>query len=154
MQMADHSSIFSAKIDNQKIGYIDGSEVFDLVGNKRCNYSPNTGNLLELDSGRIIGHVSLAGYFVGVSWIADELFPRPDAATELTTSPDEPPAADPIETPLSSDAERALEMVRTTLAMKPVNTKRQTANEVATQMREHLAGLRKQRPRTRVGSLT
>jgi hypothetical protein len=50
--MAEPSPIFSAKIDNQKIGYIGGTEAFDLLGNKRCNYNPSTGNLLELDSGR------------------------------------------------------------------------------------------------------
>lgn len=152
--MAERSPIFSGKIDNQKIGYVEHSAAFDLLGNKRCNYSPNTGNLLDLESGKVIGHVSLAGYFVGASWIADELFPQPhdDTNTALTTSPDEPAAADPIETPLSSDAELALEMVRITLAMKPINTKPQTANDVATRMRDHLTGLRKQRPRARVGS--
>ena len=40
--MAERSPIFSAKIDNQKIGYIGGTEAFDLLGNKRCNYNPST----------------------------------------------------------------------------------------------------------------
>jgi hypothetical protein len=92
--MAELNPIFSTKIDNQKIGYIGGLEAFDLLGNKRCNYNPSTGNLLELGSGRTIGHVSLAGYFVGSSWIADELFPQPCAKTAATTSPDKPSAAD------------------------------------------------------------
>ena len=78
---------------------------------------------------------------------------NPTHNTAPTTSP-EPAAADPTETPLSRDAERALEMVRKTLAMKSVNTKHQTANDVATRMREHLAGARKQRPRARIGSLS
>jgi len=66
--------ILNARAENQIIGYIEGTEAFDLMGNKRCNYNPSTGNLVEPDSRRIIGHVSLAGYFVGESWIADELF--------------------------------------------------------------------------------
>ena len=66
--------ILNARAENQIIGYIEGTEAFDLMGNKRCNYNPSTGNLVEPDSSRIIGHVSLAGYFVGESWIADELF--------------------------------------------------------------------------------
>jgi hypothetical protein len=117
MQMAERSPIFSAKNNNQKIGYIEGGEAFDLLGNKRCNYSPNTGNLLDLDRGRIIGHVSLAGYFIGASWIANELFPQPDGGTkEPLTSSREPASPDPTEAPLSSDAERALGMIRKTLA--------------------------------------
>jgi hypothetical protein len=93
--MAEHSPIFSAKIDRKKIGYIKDGEAFDLLGCKRCNYNPNTGNLVELDSGRTVGHVSLAGYFVGSSWIADELFPQFVAKNSPTTSPDKPSTADP-----------------------------------------------------------
>ena len=95
--MADLSPIFSAKIDHQKIGYIGGTEAFDLLGNKRCNYNPSTGNLLELDSGRTIGHVSLAGYFVGSSWIAGELFPQLVAKNSPTTSSDKSSTADSTE---------------------------------------------------------
>ena len=91
--MAEGSLILSGKIDRQKIGYIEGTEAFDLFGNKRCNYNPSTGNLLELDSGRTVGHVSLAGYFVGSSWIAEELFPLA-AENSPTTSPDKPGMAD------------------------------------------------------------
>ena len=93
--MAEHSPIFSAKIDRKKIGYIKDGEAFDLLGCKRCNYNSNTGNLVELDSGRTVGHVSLAGYFVGSSWIADELFPQLVAKNSPTTSPDKPSTADP-----------------------------------------------------------
>jgi hypothetical protein len=75
--MVERSPILSAKNDNQEIGYVEGVAAYDLLGNKRCNYNPSTGNLLELDSGRTIGHVSLAGHFLGLSWIADELFPPP-----------------------------------------------------------------------------
>ena len=74
--MAEGRPILSGKSDHQKIGYIEGTDAFDSLGNKRCKYNPSTGNLLELDSGRTIGHVSLAGYFVGSSWIAEELFPQ------------------------------------------------------------------------------
>ena len=87
--MVERSPILSAKNDNQEIGYVEGAAAYDLLGNKRCNYNPSTGNLLELDSGRTIGHVSLAGHFLGVSWIADELFPPPGAIGAPTTSPDE-----------------------------------------------------------------
>jgi hypothetical protein len=262
--MAERSPIFSTKIDNQKIGYIGGREAFDLLGNKRCNYNPSTGNLLELGSGRTIGHVSLAGYFVGSSWIAGELFPQLGAKNAPTTSPDKPSTADstclvsspdttmtveftalvtspdkplttdpiasatsldetkvvastaqnscshepssagpaapfkafsqesiavepaaplttsledtaaadsivpatssgsvvpatssdkaavalPTETPQSIDVEQqVLEMIRMTLAMKSIQPERQTVKELAMRMREHLAGLRRQRPR-------
>jgi hypothetical protein len=220
-EMAERSPIFRAKTDNQKIGYVEGAEAFHLSGNKRCNYNRNTGNLLELENGRTIGHVSLAGHFVGVSWIADELFPQPDAITPSQTppdeatsnpaepsfqsaiaqepgAPDEPALADlalqsqptsldepsagdaaallmtsldepvandsvtlpassdgmskgeALEAPLSGDAERALEMIRTTLAMKFSDTNNQTATDVATQMRQHIARSRKKAPRARV----
>jgi hypothetical protein len=253
--MAERSPIFSTKIDNQKIGYFGGWEAFDLLGNKRCNYNPGTGNLLELGSGRTIGHVSLAGYFVGSSWIADELFPQPGAKDAPTTSLDKPSTADstclmpspdkvmtveftalvtsshkpvrtdsivsatpldeanaatstaqnasfhePIsagpaalfkafsqesiavepaaplttsledtaaadsvvpatspdkaaaavltETPQSLDVEQqVLEMIRMTLAMKSVEPERQTVKDLAMRRREHLAGLRRRRPR-------
>jgi hypothetical protein len=45
--MAERSPIFSKKSGNQKIGYIEDGEAFDLLGDKRCNYCPSTGNLLE-----------------------------------------------------------------------------------------------------------
>ena len=92
--MAECRPILSGKIDHQKIGYIEGTAAFDSLGNRRCKYNPSTGNLLELDSGRTIGHVSLAGYFVGLSWIAEELFPQHVAQNSPTTSPEKPGAAD------------------------------------------------------------
>jgi hypothetical protein len=194
--MAERIPIYSAKCKNVKIGYIEGDAAFDLNGNMRCYYNSNNGHLLEFESSRIVGHVSLAGYFVGSSWIANELFPKPHPklvpATAITGK------CHPVETPLSSDAERALEMIRLTLAVKSVethfhgpgrlasaedlgpqvktnttripsldqatstdpfgpmlsgygkrSTKRDTADDVAIRMREHLAGLRKQRPGSR-----
>jgi hypothetical protein len=83
--MTKRSPIYSGKIHNQRIGYLVGTEAFDLLGNKRCNYNPRTGNLVTPDSGRTVGHVSLAGYFVGSSWISAELFPQP-VGENLATS--------------------------------------------------------------------
>src|SRR5262249_42596338 len=82
--MTERNPIFSGKIQNQRIGYIVGTEAFDLLGNKRCNYNPRTGNLVTPDGGRTVGHVSLAGYFVGLSWISAELFPQPVAENLAT----------------------------------------------------------------------
>jgi hypothetical protein len=90
--MAENRPILSSKNDQQKIGYIEGADAFDSLGNKRCKYNPSTGNLVEPDGGRTVGHVSLAGYFVGSSWIAEELFPQPIAENSATTSPDKPGA--------------------------------------------------------------
>jgi len=71
--MAERSPIFSTKEGRPQIGYIKGDEAFDLFGRVRCNYSAATGNLFNR-GGKIVGHVSLEGNFVGVAWIADELF--------------------------------------------------------------------------------
>ena len=107
--MAECRPILSGKIDHQKIGYIEGTAAHDLLGNKRCKYNLSTGNLLELDSGRTIGHVSLAGYFVGSSWIAEELFPL--AQNVATTSPDKPGAADFAALVIPPDAPMTVEPV-------------------------------------------
>ena len=161
--MAERNPIFKAKTDNQIIAYIEDTEVFDLMGNKRCNYNPITGNLVELNGRRIIGHVSLKGYFIGLSSIADELFSgraecqatvllpnqanaatsaeQPSASPSLNGSIDEQAAVDNVavslttikpneadavtETALSSDAERALEMIRITLATRSFDLKHQ-----------------------------
>jgi hypothetical protein len=144
-RMAKRNPILNARAENQVIGYIEGTEAFDLMGNKRCNYTPSTGNLVEPDSRRIIGHVSLGGYFVGESWIADELFagrvaknaPIPlhaqsdAAASQVPTSSLREPTTDRAEslattkevteTPLSIDAQRALEMIRVTLGTKSID---------------------------------
>jgi hypothetical protein len=159
--MAERNPIFKAKTDNQIIAYIEDTEVFDLMGNKRCNYNPITGNLVELSGRRIIGHVSLTGYFIGLSSMADELFSgraecqatellpnqssaatsaeQPSTCPGLNVSTDEPTAVDDgavslttikpneadavTETALSSDAERALEMIRITLATRSFDLK-------------------------------
>ena len=109
--MAEGRPILSGKIDHQKIGYIEGTEAFDSLGNKRCKYNPSTGNLLELDSGRTIGHVSLAGYFVGSSWIAEELFPQHIAQNSPTTSLDKPGAADSTGLVISPDKAMTVEPI-------------------------------------------
>jgi hypothetical protein len=79
--MPERSPILSAKNDGRQIGFIEGNEVFDLLGRRRASSNGRTGNLCALDSGKIIGHVSLQGNFVGVSWIADELFSISDGDT-------------------------------------------------------------------------
>jgi hypothetical protein len=114
--MAEGSLILIGKIDHQKIGYIEGTEAFDSFGNKLCKYNPSTGNLLELDTGRTIGHVSLAGYFVGSSWIAEELFPLV-AKNSPTTSPDQPGTADSTGLVISPDKAVTVESI--TLVISP-----------------------------------
>ena len=158
--MTERNPIFKAKTDNQIIAYIEDTEVFDLMGNKRCNYNPITGNLVELSGRRIIGHVSLTGYFIGLSSIADELLSgraecqatvvlpnqsnaataeQPSASPSSNDLIDEQAAVDNVavslttikpneadavtETALSSDAERALEMIRITLATRSFDLK-------------------------------
>jgi hypothetical protein len=61
--MVERSPIFGK--DSTQIGYVQGGAAFDLSGRKRCNYSKETGNLFD-DSRKTVGHVSLAGKFVGV----------------------------------------------------------------------------------------
>ncbi len=46
-------------------------------GRERCKYLRATGNLSELNGEKVVGHVSLDGTFVGLSWISEELFGRP-----------------------------------------------------------------------------
>ena len=73
--MSDRSLIFNAK--GVQIGYIEADRAFDLAGRERCKYARATGNLSELNSEKIVGHVSLDGTFVGLSWISEELFGKP-----------------------------------------------------------------------------
>jgi hypothetical protein len=72
--MAERKPIFLHKRSRPQIGYIEGDEVFDLSGNRRCIYNAANGNLSDFDTGKLVGHISLQGFFVGTSWIADELF--------------------------------------------------------------------------------
>jgi hypothetical protein len=71
---AERKPIFSAKGERFKIGYIADKMAFDLLGRLRCNYDGTSGNLSDPESGKIVGHVSLEGKFVGASWLAEELF--------------------------------------------------------------------------------
>ena len=211
--MVERGPIYSVKHRSLKIGYIEGAEAFDLSGNKRCNYNQKTGNLLDFDSGKVIGHVSLASFFVGSSGIADELFPQFDSNASPSSPSPEIVAGGLTETRLSSDAERAFESVWTVpadkspetalqasgvflngaesflridaktapttsfnkaeageiglsgdaecspktvgvkMSIRSVEPRRQTAQDVAARMREHLAQLRKPRPRARLGSV-
>jgi hypothetical protein len=73
--MSDRGLIFNAK--GAQIGYIEADRAFDLTGRERCKYARATGNLFELNGEKIIGHVSLDGTFVGLTWISDELFGKP-----------------------------------------------------------------------------
>ena len=74
--MSDRSLIFNA--EGVQIGYIEADRAFDLTGRERCKYARATGNLSELNSEKIVGHVSLDGTFAGLSWISDELFGKPN----------------------------------------------------------------------------
>ena len=67
--------IFNAK--GFQLGYVEGDAAFDLSGRRRCSYTGATGNLGDFDSGKILGHISLDGTFVGASWLSDDLFGRP-----------------------------------------------------------------------------
>jgi hypothetical protein len=72
--MAERRPIFVNKGSLPQIGYIEDNEAFDLSGRRRCSYDAESGNLCDFDTGKLVGHVSLRGFFVGASWIADELF--------------------------------------------------------------------------------
>lgn len=72
--MAERKPIFLNKRTLPQIGYIEDNEAFDLSGSRRCIYHAESGNLCDFDTGKIVGHVSLQGFFLGASWIADELF--------------------------------------------------------------------------------
>ena len=92
--MGKRSSIFSARGDGEVIDYIEGAEAFNVSGQLRCRYDGQTGNLRDLRNGEIVGHVSLAGRFVGLSWRADKLFRQFDddidgAVLQEGASPDD-----------------------------------------------------------------
>jgi hypothetical protein len=72
--MAERRPVFSTKDHRAQIGYVEADEAFDLSGRLRCTYNAATGNLHDTNTGKIVGHVSLAGNFVGSSWMAHELF--------------------------------------------------------------------------------
>ncbi len=82
--MTERTLIFNGK--DVQIGYIEGNEVFDLAGRKRCNYIVATGNLYDSNN-KVIGHVSLDGTFVGASWRCDELFGKPSGEAHAGPQP-------------------------------------------------------------------
>jgi hypothetical protein len=69
-------AICSAKRDNRVLGYIEGSEAFDLFGRRRADYNPNTGLLYDLLDGGVVGYVTFESKFAGLSRVADEMFPK------------------------------------------------------------------------------
>jgi hypothetical protein len=90
--MQDGRTLSDFPCDRPEGCYIEGSDAFDLLGNKRCEYNRNTGNLFHTIEGKVICHVSLEGKFVGASWIADELFPKIDNAPADLRGIDEAPS--------------------------------------------------------------
>jgi len=113
--------IFSTRRPNE-IGHLDGDNAYDLAGKLCCRYEEASGNLLDLDTRKVIGHISLEGYFVGLSWIADKLFPESaEAPAPLEISP-EAPTPEQSDKPatehsgsIDADVERALENLRMVL---------------------------------------
>jgi hypothetical protein len=109
--------IFASRGADQTIGYLEGGRAYDLSDRLRCDYNEATGNLSDLVTGRIVGHVSMDSRVVGVSWLVAELFPPPTADTTKTeTSADRPVEAgrEPADSS-DLDIERALKMVRAAL---------------------------------------
>jgi hypothetical protein len=89
--MEERISIFSAIGDGRRIGYIEGAEAFNLSGQRRCRYDERTGNLRDLGNREIVGHVSLEGRFVGLSWQADTLFRQFDGDVDRAVLQEEGP---------------------------------------------------------------
>jgi hypothetical protein len=131
--MAERRPIFSTKDHRAQIGYVEADEAFDLSGRLCCTYNAATGNLHDTNTGKIVGHVSLAGNFVGSRWMADELFGTSDNPTivpnvHITEIPNpgaseqetEPVAmAETSESPEDALLDRAIEMVQSALKEKP-----------------------------------
>jgi hypothetical protein len=109
--------IFASGDISQTIGYFDGEGAYDLSGNLRCRYNEVTGNLSDPATGKIVGHISLEGRFVGLSWLAAELFPSPTMDLVQVASSSDQSAEAGKARPDSSDADidRALQMVRVAL---------------------------------------
>jgi hypothetical protein len=73
--MLGRTLIFDTK--GLQLGYIEGTRL-DLSGTQRCSYTGATGNLSDLNNGKVVGHVSLDGTFVAPSWVSDELVGKPN----------------------------------------------------------------------------
>jgi len=104
--MTERRSILSAKPGHRPIGYIVGDDVFDLSGRKRCRYNGDTGNLHDIETGQIVGYVSLDGRYAGSSFEAQRLFERRDKPI-IAVSPGEEtePKAPTVERPSSQEQE-------------------------------------------------
>ena len=115
--MTERRPIFASRDTSQTIGYFDSEGAYDLSGRLRCRYSEVTGNLSDPETGKIVGHLSLEGKFVGLSWLAAELFPSPTVdLVQVASSSDRGAEADKEHSDSSdADIERALEMVRAAL---------------------------------------
>ena len=75
--MRERRPITSVKRADQKIGYIEGDQAFDLFARPCASYDHATGLLRDLNTQMIVGYVSLKGSFVGSSLVAEELFQAP-----------------------------------------------------------------------------
>jgi hypothetical protein len=117
LKVTTRRPIFASGEASQTIGYFDGEGAYDLSGRLRCRYNEVTGNLSDPETGKIVGHISLEGRFVGLSWLAAELFPSPTMDLVQAASSSDQPVEVQKERFDSSDAdiERALEMVRAAL---------------------------------------
>jgi hypothetical protein len=80
--MVERSPIFAAKSDCDQIGFTEDDLAFDLSGKRCCKYDERSGNLCDLNNERVIGHISLEGKFVGLSWMTDVLFPKSAGNTD------------------------------------------------------------------------
>jgi hypothetical protein len=108
--MVERSLIFNAK--GLQLGFIEGNLAFDLGGRQRCSYAEATGNLCDLNTGKVVGHVSLDGTFVGASWVSDDLFGKASGEAQANQAV--------RETRASHDARKAS-------VPRPVNATTQTA---------------------------
>jgi hypothetical protein len=109
--------IFATKGIDRTIGYLDGGSAYDLSDRLRCYYNEETGNLSDPATGKLVGHVSLEGRFIGLSWLAAELFPPPTVNAAPNANSSDQAAATEAERSDSSDADiaRAIRMIQTTL---------------------------------------
>jgi len=74
--MSERSPIYSAQAARRQIGYIEGDKAFDLFGRPCAIYEGDSGLLRSPKHNAVVGYVSLANIFVGLSWMAEELFPK------------------------------------------------------------------------------
>jgi hypothetical protein len=97
-------------------------------GENVVKYARVTGNLSDLNDEKIVGHVSLDGTFVGLSWISDELLGKPSGGVHpgRTVAKNQrpryrPKTADMQRPEKSSVKERKIVLLRTATAPQPEN---------------------------------